>query len=1425
MKESPKNVISSEQWKVHQWAATGVSGYPLTHPIVGQGQFYETFRQFIHIVDAEQEGFAHVFAVVAPWGVGKSRLGYELIGQINDASKGWHVRDEAGDLKEAQLFYDENDRSQYLGLYLRYSQIANEYQNVDNWFGYGLYKALLPLTRESFDGSIQGQIARQAYDRLFVLGFEASKLADALEVAAGHSDEALYEDPQLVTRLCEAAYRYLSQFGIRYLLIVLDELETAAEAATFGLEREELTYLDGRAIKLLGKAIKEEDPRRKLPWLRYVALCSPAIGDELRELQSTARRFELVDLTPNSFSDVSDFVEQLRAAGRLPQQYLPGLVEAAYTMGAGNFGWFNVIMANVDGVLRDPNLQGKNAPATIGELFDNAVRASNRLREHVLDHNALGELKLAKAHLPAARDLLYGQLPVPLKTFTAEQREALLNARNEFDEPIAMLYTRVEWEEKACSDALRSAKAKREKGRWVMPGVDEPLDLRQLLANLSTYAIHETQGKVSQPGRHTLLIPQTLSDFVQLVAMLYPHPGSEDAARALWASLVAEDRLPSSGAGFVGPSMAMLGRLNLRYRKQTHNALIFRDPDDSAALERALEEAKGQKDEDRARQILTGLMRALDDHWDYEPVSPALKTNVPAIVTLSGKGKARGGLLRFDALNLHPEGRVILAYVRSEDELTQLCEAAASQFADEGRTPVLAFTSSRHLADRFASAPTKTLKDAQEYLLLYWLNQNEEQILQQIGLPRSLAKQLVYRPERFTTPFSNRLQSLLRSLKAEVHRWRRKLNEAGRIAWPFRPGGPMTEEDRTLLIEAWRKLLVEPAQPRKLEDLDPKDGLSPQDVLSALRKMAVSPKAVSAGYQEDERAGLFDPLNDSAEPRVPAFFVSVIERLLRGADWTYGDAKKEWFWGYVWEGSRPQDTFEQWMVLACRNGYAEAVAGTGKTDKRYRLVERQKIRNSIQEASNWLNGKYPDIVAKMEQVFGEGKVLDYFGPLNLKKPGSKTIDARNKLDAARKLLDELDVLEAAPDRDISKLVRSAQLRIKACGMVGLVYDADEYQRLKSDENLKTLNFEDDTRPLWERIRRAEIFADNALELKDRIIEQIDVVASAMSSEVKQWPRFPIALFTRSLNKIQNILTGALEVKEPVGTTQQLQSTEAGTLKQSLRDLKIAEALSKLQQLAREVGLDGVGGTALKLDEMDGQIATGFRELRKGYQSLHDRLNAYTQQLDQLARELKDVPDDFSYPKDLPSFAELVKHPAAIRSELEEAIFDDIETLFDQHDRAAQLGNFQPLMTAAKDLLKGPAVALNKLGGYIVTLENQARDYRARLLRDTELTQTEKALNDLRATRGLAPYKTLDAADLEAAGSLKAAKQLVQDRRGEWATEGEKLLAQTGVTFTRWRTIITALDAKQDPDLGQEEADELVMKGFLRRTYTLGGPVA
>ena len=145
------------------------------------------------------------------------------------------------------------------------------------------------------------------------------------------------------------------------------------------------------------------------------------------------------------------------------------------------------------------------------------------------------------------------------------------------------------------------------------------------------------------------------------------------------------------------------------------------------------------------------------------------------------------------------------------------------------------------------------------------------------------------------------------------------------------------------------------------------------------------------------------------------------------------------------------------------------------------------------------------------------------------------------------------------------------------------------------------------------------------------------------------------------------------------------------------------------------------------------------------------------------------------------------------------------------------------MSAAKDLLRSPMVALNRLGGYIGTLENQVADYRARLLRDTQLQDTLRAFNGLRETRGEQVRKPLDMADLEAVENLKAAKTLVRDRLDEWAAEGEQMLAPTGVSFTRWRTVISALDKKQDPEISPTEAEELVKSGFLRRTYTLGGP--
>lgn len=1403
----------------HQWAATGVSSYPLTHPIVGQGRFFEAFKHFIHLVDDEAEKFAHVFAVIAQWGVGKSRLGYELVAQINDASRGWWVRGDDGALAKARLFHNDKDRDQYLGLYIRYSQVANDYNNVDNWFAYGLYKALLPLARGSFDGSIQGQIAKEASDRLTVAGFDPKKLAGALEASKNHSDETLYEDPELATRLCQAAYAYLQSFGIKYVLVVLDELETAAEAATYGLDATDIKHLDGRAIKLMGKAIKEEDPRRKLPWLRYVALCSPAIGDELREIQSTARRFELAELSSNAFSDVSDFVQTLSTDGRLAEAYPQGLVEAAYAMSAGNFGWFNVVMASIDERLRDKRARGEKDAPTVGALFDELVRVSGRVQQHVLDHHALDMLKVGRAQLLAARDLLYGQLPVGLDSYPPETRAAVLSAKNEYDEPIATLFRRVEWDELEAAEALRASKFTRDKGVWRLGGVDQPLDLRQLLSNLGTYAIHETQGHRRTDGKHTLVVPLRQSNFVHLVSLLYPHAAAEDAARALWRRFLGSDDLTPDTATHVGPSVEMIARLDLRHRKQGQTALIFRDPDQNGAHEKALSALRTQTERQRAEQVLVGAMRVIDQHWAYDAAPSGIRDDSLTVIATSpvAKGKQPGGLVTFDGLKLHPKGRALFAWVKNDEELERLCEAASAQSGEEGRTPVVAFTSSRALVDRMANPSSDMLKGAKSYLLLYQLTSTEEHILHQIGVPARASAGFRLDGHGFTTAFNNRLQSLVRPFSEEVGRFRQQLNELGRIAWPLRSSGKLKETEQELLIQAWRILAIDKPAPATLANLDDKSGIDVEALKALLAKLGVTPKARAAGYADSERAGLFSRVDDAAEAQFPPFLVEAISRLLSG-DWTFARAEREWFWGYTWEGIKPKDTYFEWMSILRELGFAKPQPGA-KTADVYTATTRAELRGAVQEADNWLKKDYAALVAEMEAVFGAGRVKELFAP-EAGAPGTKTLTARKKLTDSTTDLDALDKSETQA-ATAESFRASAQRRRRVIANIDWVYRRDELNAIQQDQNVKTLDFESDTVPLWQRIRRASLFVEFVRKAERRIRARTVSLAEEMRLEVASLHGFPLSLFMLSLDKIAHILDGALAPAAMPGQTEVVQASEPGTLRQNLRDLKVADATVQLENLAREVGIDLTTWIEQPLAQCEGQIVSAFRELESVYENLRSDLIGAAGRISTLQTVLKAAPADFHYPKSAHALDRLQGRPGLIENTLEDARGEEVDRLRSEFDGPARLGNFQPLMSRARDLLEEPRSALTQLLGHVISVENAIAEYRKKLVENAELQRAHRGLEALARATGASVPQALTIKGVEDVGALSEARRLVSARVQEHTVTGGKLLGDTGISFDRWCAIVGALDAGRDPALEPQEADALVKRSLLQRTYRLG----
>jgi hypothetical protein len=385
-----------------------------------------------------------------------------------------------------------------------------------------------------------------------------------------------------------------------------------------------------------------------------------------------------------------------------------------------------------------------------------------------------------------------------------------------------------------------------------------------------------------------------------------------------------------------------------------------------------------------------------------------------------------------------------------------------------------------------------------------------------------------------------------------------------------------------------------------------------------------------------------------------------------------------------------------------------------------------------------------------------------------------------------------------------------------------VFEADAYKQLQRDDSLRTLNFENDVQPLWKRIGQANLFVDDVMEAKQRITDRIDRLSEDLHDAIRDIQGFPIQAFTRSLEKIRNILNGAIGTSDPEGSTQTLQNVEPGTLGHHLKELRVAQATERLQQLADEVGLQLESHTELPLAEISGTIIQSFHDLVRDYRRERDRLADLSDRINQIAADLTDAPDDFSYPSTVPLLDELLLRPGFIESELSETLAEDIEDLISEHDKSSRLGNFRPLMDATKGLLTSSKRALGELGGHVNTVENVVLAYRRGLLDSDELRDIEQAYNALLRAQGQPEKKPLDRSDLEKVECLKDAKALVVERCTQWPLAAAPLLDDTGVSFDEWKGIVADVSAGRDPAISGEQKNNLVDKKFLRVTYRLGG---
>lgn len=1410
--------------KRHVWAATGVSDYPPRDPLVGQSRFFKRYRTFIHTVDQDADNFAHVFAVEAEWGRGKSRLGHELIAQINDCSKGWFVRDQDGSLADQKLF-DQATQDQYLALYIRYSQVASDYQNSDNWFGFGLYKALLPLATGKFDGSIQSRIAEQALHRLTPAGFESSQLADRLELAQQCSDEALYEEEGLVVRLVQSAYAYLQKFGIHYVLVVLDELETVAEAATFGLEQDDAKRLDGQAIRLIGKAIKEEDPRRKLPWLRYVALCSPLLGQQLREIQSVARRFELVELEHNAFADVSDYVGRLKAERKLAHDYPTGLVEAAYGMSGANFGWFNVIMANVDAVLSQYESAGKPIPG-IGELFDAVIESSGRVAEHVLDAHAIDGINTGDHALKdVARTLLYGQLPLALSQCPPRCKE-LLNLHNEDGEPVASLYRKIPFDALKCRQALEDAKFKREKDAWLYPAVEQALSLTALLQNLRTFAINESEADV-------LLLPLSRAEFKHLLSLLYDHPAVEFAADALWQKLVgSEQQLPEEEATHIGPSVAMLLRLDLRYRNQQHTSMIFRDPADADAHETAIKRFLfdgGNNASVRFQARLTGLMRLLDRNWPYGQ-APYPNTEYLTIQTSPrGQGAGqRGGLVFCEGLKLHPDNLAWFAWLNNRDELDRLHHLASTRHGDEGRFPVMAFTASTHLMEQYNRGDVSDkLKDD---VLLYYLNQSEVEQLERIGLLPEYCKGFVLAEASLTSKFKGKLNSLRDFAYQAMHQWRQRLNERGLIAWPFKPTGKINAQERDLLFRAWKLFAVEEPGLTGLNDLETRHGLNGEDVAALMQRLALPNKFLGLGFAKTEHAGWFSELANpqQAQARLPRFLAR-IGNPAKTQEWTLEKARRDWYWGYLSQANvTPKNVFDDWMWW-CGELHLLQLEDATSSHAKWRTYPRAKLENGITEAKNWFGGggadSYQATVAKLERVFGYDRIPVLFAPLGKAPVGTETVEANDQLQAARNAFDKLKIdeealgLEAADELEFiaGKLPSLLQGRSEVLRRVARVKPL--MAPAISLGNMNTVRLEDKGQSLYQRIEQARLFAEFVDKAAQQIKQRIAALISDIDLDSQGLTHFPRNLFTLSLQTVSNILDGALQQQNDSATATTEGTASSDTLLHYLRSLQLDKAAERLRLLGEEAGVNIESGAQQGFADISGNIMRAYRDGKERYEKATGYLDELQGRCQEAARKLEPLPSDYAEPIH-PQAAVALAQKLTLVGDAFEEIPESANKEREKFREQARKGQFSAILDVPERLLKPIQAQLNPIGGELLKIENAIDAHR-----EAKLSEVNEQYLPVLSPLFLACKKPAPHAirlDEIQPLSLHDAQMKLDAQCLQWEKLANQLLAGTGLEFDAWRKLAATIAAGGNPGLDPATQDCLVTRGILKMQLSFGG---
>lgn len=1146
------------------WAPFGTSDFPLNQPMVGQKEFYEIFKGFTKAM--KSAGMATIFPLISKWGVGKSRIGFELISEPLGMDKGWIINED-GVQKEVRIF-KPNFEDKVLPLYIRYSQMCHPDLIGDNWVAYGIYTALFYLSRES-DGSIQGKIMEAIQDALSPVGFDRSVLGDLLQVGIVNLDELVISKEKL-DELTRKGIEYIKKFGIEHFLIVCDELETAGEIAKYGIEKEKdlVNKIDGEAIQVITSAIKHEDPRKKYPEVSYLLLCSTVIGGSIQGIGALDRRTEMYEMLQNSFADISDYIAYLNEKGMIPD-YPKGLIEAAYTIAGGNFGWFNVIMHNVDQKMEDSSVKKET-----GYIFETILNSSSRFKESLIDKPAFDYIQCDDRFRQTIKHALLEQIPKKKANYSAEEINAMMNAKAEDGEKLFKEFYCVKLEKDDLAVYLNSQGYKREMGDIFVNNFGSSFDLGILLRSLKTFSLNVKENEY--------IVGKEEETFLDQVRMLYPKDDIEEAARYIYGYILEKiEKEDIKEAEYVGPNFAYLSRLDKRYRVEKDNFGYAPDTEKNKEIEALIKERNKNKKEE-VKRVLSGACRALEINYPDE-----------SFCTINGIECARVKVEGGPYLDVHEDKIVDIIWGKDEDKLKDAL--LDNSLLKEGIHPVIVISDSVISSEYTEKFVKEKYEGIGKCLIFVNITRLQKDILEAISIDKDI---LDIRENRnvITSTFRDRIRKIRDHFNLKAREWFEKLDEEG---WILRPiiYKKYDEKQIALLSEAYKRMLIYGID---FEELGSKKDVRLYDaeyteLKNVLKSTAIGRMNEGKGYKE---TGLFIHVDEN---RYSINIPACMNRILKfngNSNKSMADYSNKFFFSLIHE-IKPKLILKQWiefmmglnLLLKSEDGFIERISNY-ELDGRYSVVKKwleDDCKKEIDSMKKVINGPYLDVLEKNQVPYYKVQLQEAE-----KIKGSINVDK----------LSEKDDKNMENFRDVISKIE------EFLGICNQIYDSDGWNNIKTynPNIIKDIKIDDKNKPLWFRVRHIRLFIDYINTLKDPAVKSIkDKIAEIRKNCEYGGFMLPISPITNILQRYCNELENSTDYHKMTISGTGTMISYIDTLAYKLKDGDFSGAYKRIEDILDACGLESIENNELKWSN-DRGIITEYKAIYKNFTSIVDCYN-------------------------------------------------------------------------------------------------------------------------------------------------------------------------------------------------------------------------